>query len=391
MDAGLSVRLGASCSSTPPANGSGSSSAAPARSKRMAPHVSHVGVHDHGFNNVSTYGNLRRLTLEGRLRRRAVGSRFLRAGAESQRRRFRRAGGRRIPGGGFIYSFNGAHSLFVDTVRSLRVAGPRAHARSPAAPTSRTRRSACSNGWSSTRARRPTSASTTARDRDHYDVRGRVVHECMFNAANGSVPRSQHAAGLLAVQHVDARSGLGDARIRRGARIPRDGVRRGAGAVRRTRRRSNAGCSMPRRATCDFYIEHAAAQDGVPYWDTGAPGLAALGDWASRAVRSVQRSRTGRQLRRRDRGTGPAPARPSAQWRAAPTARATRRPGSRCSATLIDPAGPYLSQDPIIRACCSMRSTIGRTAGTRCRPGAGSRAANRASGATITCARRRCT
>src|SRR5437588_5602811 len=23
----------------------------------MAPHVSHIGVHDHGFNNVSTYGN----------------------------------------------------------------------------------------------------------------------------------------------------------------------------------------------------------------------------------------------------------------------------------------------------------------------------------------------
>ena len=29
-------------------------------------------------------------------------------------------------------------------------------------------------------------------------------------------------------------------------------------------------------ATCDFYIDHAAAADGVPYWDTGAPGLAAL-------------------------------------------------------------------------------------------------------------------
>src|SRR5437899_216392 len=27
----------------------------------MASHVSHVGVHDHGFNNVSTYGNLWRL------------------------------------------------------------------------------------------------------------------------------------------------------------------------------------------------------------------------------------------------------------------------------------------------------------------------------------------
>ena len=31
----------------------------------MAPHVSHIGVHDHGFNNLSTYGNLRRLMLEG--------------------------------------------------------------------------------------------------------------------------------------------------------------------------------------------------------------------------------------------------------------------------------------------------------------------------------------
>ena len=29
------------------------------------------------------------------------------------------------------------------------------------------------------------------------------------------------------------------------------------------------------RATADFYIDHAAAADGVPYWDTGAPGLAA--------------------------------------------------------------------------------------------------------------------
>ena len=38
------------------------------------------------------------------------------------------------------------------------------------------------------------------------------------------------------------------------------------------------------RATSDFYIESAAASDGVPYWDTGAPGLAALGDWGSRAA-----------------------------------------------------------------------------------------------------------
>ena len=35
--------------------------------ERMASHVSHTGVHDHGFNNVSTYGNLWRLAREGKI------------------------------------------------------------------------------------------------------------------------------------------------------------------------------------------------------------------------------------------------------------------------------------------------------------------------------------
>src|SRR6476620_8633346 len=35
--------------------------------ERMAPHLTHMGVHDHGFNNVSTYGTLWRLAREGRL------------------------------------------------------------------------------------------------------------------------------------------------------------------------------------------------------------------------------------------------------------------------------------------------------------------------------------
>src|SRR5919112_1890925 len=35
--------------------------------RHMAPHVTHVGVHDHGFNNLSTYGNLRRLMREGKV------------------------------------------------------------------------------------------------------------------------------------------------------------------------------------------------------------------------------------------------------------------------------------------------------------------------------------
>jgi len=35
------------------------------------------------------------------------------------------------------------------------------------------------------------------------------------------------------------------------------------------------------RATADFYLENTPS-DGIPYWDTGAPGLAALGDYLDR-------------------------------------------------------------------------------------------------------------
>src|SRR3954469_20119430 len=35
--------------------------------QRLAAHVTHTGVHDHGFNNISTYGNLRRLMREERM------------------------------------------------------------------------------------------------------------------------------------------------------------------------------------------------------------------------------------------------------------------------------------------------------------------------------------
>jgi hypothetical protein len=34
-------------------------------------------------------------------------------------------------------------------------------------------------------------------------------------------------------------------------------------------------------ATCDFYIAHTPT-DGIPYWDTGAPGLAKMGDYLDR-------------------------------------------------------------------------------------------------------------
>src|SRR5207253_220095 len=86
----------------------------------MAPHLTHVGVHDHGFNNISTYGNLWRLIVEGRVPDDTSERRYLElalkvTGAVQAARWSKTADGT-----GYIYSFNGPQSLFVDTMRSLR-------------------------------------------------------------------------------------------------------------------------------------------------------------------------------------------------------------------------------------------------------------------------------
>src|SRR5881409_3067066 len=88
--------------------------------ERMASHVSHVGVHDHGFNNISTYGNLWRLMREGKIpfneRERDFYELALKVSGAIQAARWTRIS----DGKGYIYSFNGPHSLFIDTIRSLR-------------------------------------------------------------------------------------------------------------------------------------------------------------------------------------------------------------------------------------------------------------------------------
>jgi unsaturated chondroitin disaccharide hydrolase len=45
--------------------------------EKMAPHISHIGVHDHGFNNLSTYGNLLRLMNEEKNSIQRMGKEFL--------------------------------------------------------------------------------------------------------------------------------------------------------------------------------------------------------------------------------------------------------------------------------------------------------------------------
>jgi hypothetical protein len=152
--------------------------------ERMAPHLTHVGVHDHGFNNVSTYGTLWRLAREGRIDASDWEVHFyelaLKVTGAIQARRWTR-----IANGGFIYSFNGAHSLFVDTIRSLRALAL-GHRLGQLLMEEQ-------DASVSLLDRLVQHAKATAaysvyqgRGRDRLDVRGRVAHESLFNVANGT-------------------------------------------------------------------------------------------------------------------------------------------------------------------------------------------------------------
>jgi hypothetical protein len=173
--------------------------------ERMAPHVSHKGVHDHGFNNVSTYGNLRRLMLAGRIpqdpREMAFYELALKTSAAVQAARWTEV----ERGGGFIYSFNGPHSLFVDTMRSLRVLAL-GHVLGHVLMGERDRRICLLE-------RLLQHADTTAafnvyygESRDAYDIAGRTAHESVFNV-------NEHATRLFTFQHLDARPGVGHSGI----------------------------------------------------------------------------------------------------------------------------------------------------------------------------------
>src|ERR1051326_6627956 len=161
--------------------------------ERMATHVSHIGVHDHGFNNISTYGNLLRLMREGRIpfnpREQDLYELALKVSGAIQAARYTRL---RRHGRGFIYSFNGPHSLFIDPLRSLRPL-PVAHLLGHVLMGER-------DEPVSLLQRLLEHASTTARfnvyygqGRDAFDVPGRVAHESIFNVNDGSFrcPSSQ--------------------------------------------------------------------------------------------------------------------------------------------------------------------------------------------------------
>jgi hypothetical protein len=171
---------------------------------------------------------------------------------------------------GYIYSFNGPHSLFVDTMRSLRslaVADQLGHVLMGER-----------DQKTSLLQRLIEHAELTARfniyygeGRDIYDVRGRTVHEAIFNLNDGSFrcpntqqgysPFSTWARGLAwaLLGFAEQMEFLSSLRRPKAGRMPLFYVKAAT-------------------ATADFYISHSCA-DGIPMWDTGAPGLRYMGDY----------------------------------------------------------------------------------------------------------------
>jgi unsaturated chondroitin disaccharide hydrolase len=177
--------------------------------------------------------------------------------------------------------------------------------------------------------------------RDTYDVRGRVAHESLFNAANGTYrgPNSQQGYSPFSTWT----RGLAWAMLGFAEQIEFLETLADSAFTAEPRADVDSWMLDAARATCDFYLDHAACADGIPYWDTGAPGLAAMPGWDERdadpfndfepvdssaaAIAAQGLLRLGHVLdRRRQQGD-----------------RYTQA-GLRVLDTLLDPARPYLSQ-----------------------------------------------
>lgn len=251
----------------------------------MAEHLTHMGVHDHGFNNVSTYGQLRRLMREGRIDHNQWELNFyelaLKVSGAVQAARWTR-----LPDGlGYIHSFHGSHSLFIDTMRTLRICGL-AHLLGHAHVGEQDQRISLL-GRLLAHARSCAEFNVYyGEGRDVYDVpilRGRTAHEAIFNPASGAFrcPSSQQGYSPfttwtrgLAWAMVGFAEQLEFIHSLPDHEFGVDGVPERAAASAMLQR---AAC-----ATCDFYIAQASARDGVCYWDTGAPQLHCLGDWQNK-------------------------------------------------------------------------------------------------------------
>ena len=247
----------------------------------MAPHVSHTGVHDHGFNNASTYGNLLRLMVEGKTPFNEWEKNFyelaLKISGAVQ-------AGRWTPiknGGGFIYSFNGPHSLFVDTIRTVRILMLSHRLGHVLQEENDVRINLLVRGLQHAKATADY-AVYYGKGRDSYDLWGRTAHESIFNTNDGNfrAPNSQQGyTGFSTWTRGLAWAMVGFAEELEFLQTLSDEDL----SVYGSREEIEAFMLQAAEATCDFYIQHTPI-DGIPYWDTGAPNLHKLGDYLSVAA-----------------------------------------------------------------------------------------------------------
>jgi hypothetical protein len=244
----------------------------------MATHVSHIGVHDHGFNNISTYGNLLRMIHEGKIDQNPWQQNFyelaLKLSGAIQASRWTS-----LPDGGFIHSFNGAHSLFVDTIRSCRalmvghLLGHQLQAENDVKINLLDR--AIQHMLATAKY-----SVYYGEGRDSYDVSGRTAHEAVFNVKDGNFrcPNSQQGfSGFTTWTRGLAWAMCGFAEELELLHHLKDAAFEKFGGKETIMAVFTKAC----KATCDFYILHTPI-DGIPYWDTGAPGLVYLENYLTK-------------------------------------------------------------------------------------------------------------
>ena len=247
---------------------------------QMATHVSHIGVHDHGFNNLSTYGNLRRLMLEGRIEDNSWERHFyelaLKVSGAVQAARWTS-----IPEGGFIHSFNGPHSLFVDTIRSCRILMVAHRLGHVLMGEGDQPISLLDRALQHIRATARYSV-FYGEGRDSYDEAGRTAHEIIFNTKDGAYrcPNSQQGyTGFSTWTRGQAWAITGFAEQLELLDEFSDEELAGFGG----REELESMMTRAAMATADHAIEHSPTC-GIPYWDTGAPQLHLLKDHQHRAA-----------------------------------------------------------------------------------------------------------
>ncbi|MEX2512186.1 MAG: glycosyl hydrolase [Cyclobacteriaceae bacterium] len=244
----------------------------------MAPHISHTGVHDHGFNNVSTYGNLLRLMVEEKIPFVEWEKNFyelaLKISGAVQASRWTD-----IQEGGFMYSFNGPHSLFVDTIRTVRVL-MLSHSLGHVLQQENDKKvNLLVRGLQHSKATADYSV-FYGKGRDRYDLWGRTAHESVFNINDGNFrcPNSQQGyTGFSTWTRGLAWAMCGFAEELEYIETISDNALSAYGS----RSEIETFMLQAAQASCDFFIEHTPT-DGIPYWDTGAPNLHKMGDYLSK-------------------------------------------------------------------------------------------------------------